>query len=198
MRISEHANWSVMVLLAVLTGAIATAQSRPSPDQPTKPGPDVGRTVTLRGCLKSWDGTTTGVGRDDTATPPRYVLTDAEPGAGVVPPAATGTSGTGVPSSPAPRVAHATYVVQAEKHTTLSPYLNRQVEITGTLEIVPPHDASARDPRSPDKPKEPGQPLSTAPPPPGVAPAPERTAAPPVQVQRVLATSVTTISEKCP
>ena len=198
MRNRHRANWSVMLLLAALTGTGTAALSRPSPDQPAKPGPDVGRTVTLRGCLKSWDGTTTGVGRDEPGSTQRYVLTDVEPGAGAVPPTATGTSGAGVPSSPAPRVAHDTYVVQAEKNTRLSQYMNRQVEVTGTLEIVPPHNAGSRDPKSPDKPREPGQPLSTAPPPPGVPPPPEQTAAAPVQVQRVLVTSVTTISERCP
>jgi hypothetical protein len=198
MRNSHRANWSVILFMAAMTGAGDAAQSKPSPEQPARHGSDIGRTVTLRGCLKSWDGTTTGVGRDEAGTALRYVLTGVEHGAGVVPPAATGTSRAGVPSSPAPRVAHDTYVVQAEKNTRLSQYVNRQVEVIGTLEIVPPHDASTRDPKSPDKPKEPGQPLSTAPPPPGVTPAPEQTAAVPVQVQRVLATSVTTISEKCP
>jgi len=194
----KHTRLAYWIATMLLTAAGAAAQTARPPDNQDQPASG-GRTVTLRGCLTSWGGTPAGVSREegDASAVQRYVLTGVEHGAGIVPPTATGTSGAGAPTTATPRAARDSYVLQAKSTLMLSHYLNRQVEVNGTLDVVPPHDASTDDPLARLRPKAAGEPLSTAPPPPGASIIPERTKASPVQLQRVTVTSARMIAAKC-
>jgi hypothetical protein len=168
-------------------------------DQSPKPAADVGRTVTLRGCLQSWDGTPTGIGRSGTASgvPTQYVLTDVEAApspAAEVPAPAGATS----PPTGAPAVAHNTYVVEAgSPAVTLAAHLDREVEVTGMLAVIPPHDASARDPKRGDETGRPGAPPSAGQPPVGTSGTAGVTQTTPVTIQRLTAKEVKVVAQSC-
>jgi hypothetical protein len=192
----RHSYGSTWTALAIATSiASAAAQTRQPAARPTA---DIGRAVTLRGCLQSWDGSPTGIGRGDVSGGPmQFVLTKAEEAAAATAPMPTGTSGT-APSTPAP-MAHDTYVVQPlDGQVELHSFLDQQVEVTGTLEVIPPHDAGAAGTR-PDA-GAPGQtaaPQPAAPNVPGTQP-PTTQAPPRTPMQRLLVASMKTVAKRCP
>ena len=71
-------SWRLTILGIVLVGP--PLEHAAAHRQPTRPAVDA-RPVTLRGCLRSWDGTPTGIGRGQTTgdAPMQFVLTDVEP-----------------------------------------------------------------------------------------------------------------------
>jgi hypothetical protein len=194
MRPTHVSTWTA---LAIAT-SIAAAAGQAAEPRTAQATPDLGRTVTLRGCLQSWDGSPTGIGAGDASAPgAQYVLTHAEESP--TPPAPTGTGGTGAPSATAP-MAHNTYVVQPKnQEVELRSFLDQQVEVTGTLEVIPPHDASARGTKP-----ESAAPGQTAAAPPPSAPAPSvpgtrpQTTAPRTPMQRLLVAAMKTVAKTCP
>src|SRR6188474_102646 len=111
MRHTTLLGWTLMFTVASLGFAGAQAGvPRPSP-----PAPDLSRSVTMTGCLRSWDGSPAGIGRGDATGPgAQFVLTNVEETAPATPRTPVGTSGSGsaAPATTA-AVAHDTYVVQA-------------------------------------------------------------------------------------
>jgi hypothetical protein len=96
-------------------------------------------------------------------------------------------------------MAHGTYVVQAaESRLELGPHLDQHVEVTGTLEVIPPHDASESGGKQGNPP-----PAATAPRTGAVAPSvPGSRAEAPVPgrapLQRVVAATIKTVATSCP
>ena len=195
MRHTTLSGWTLMFTVASL--GIAGAQAavpRPSP-----PAPDLGRTVTMTGCLRSWDGSPAGIGRGDATGPgAQFVLTNVEETVPATPRTPVGTSGTGTgaPATTA-AVAHDTYVVQpSDPQLALPRFLDQQIEVSGTLQVIPPHDASG------------GGVTPTTPQPAG-SPAPQTGAATPsvpasagtepkTPVQRVMVRTIRTVAKTCP
>jgi hypothetical protein len=140
MRHTCSSAWTLLVMTASITSTAAQAGAPKSP-QAT---PDVGRTVTLQGCLKSWDGSPTGIGRETAGQPPMFVLTDVEEAPVAAPPkTATGTSGSSAPAAKA-GLAHDTFVLEpVDRAMQLRSHVDQRVEVIGSLELIPPHDATA-------------------------------------------------------
>jgi hypothetical protein len=196
MRHTHVSSWTALAIAASIAGAAAQAGA----PRPVPPAPDAGRTVTLRGCLQSWDGSPTGIGRGDVSgAPMQFVLTNVEEAPGVTPPTATGTAGTASPPAAKPAAAHDTFVVQpADSRVRLQSHLDQQVQVIGTLEVIPAHDASAGGATPVDPPpagavSPSGAPASGVPGARTQTPAPQRS-----PMQRVLVTSVATIAKSCP
>ena len=196
MRHTRLSGWTLMFTLASL--GVAGAQAGVS--RPTPPAPELGRTVTMTGCLRTWDGSPDGVGRGDAAGPAaQFVLTNVEEPAPATPRTAVGTSGTGA-SAPATTaaVAHDTYVVQpSDPQLALRPFLDQQIEVSGTLQVIPPHDASAGG-VTPATPQPVGSPApQTGAAAPGV-PGSAGTAAARTPMQRVMVTTIKMVAKTCP
>ena len=193
---NDVTSWSV-VAVATLLAAAPSAQTRPA-GEPEDMAERDQRPVVLRGCLKSWDGSSTGVGRTPSGTAVQFVLTNVEHGAGILPPGPSGSPSIGTPPASRPQVAHDTYDVRAAASALdLAQHLDRQVEVTGTLEIVPPHgeQRSAAMPGPPEAPAV--EPPSTSPPA-GVPGPTTGNSVPPLQLQRVTATAVKMLATSCP
>ena len=89
MRHTTLSGWTLMFTVASLGIARAGGIPRPSP-----PAPDLGRTVTMTGCLRSWDGSPAGIGRGDATGPgAQFVLTNVEETVPATPRTPVGTSG---------------------------------------------------------------------------------------------------------
>ena len=186
--------WTVLAMAASITSAAAQAGA-PATAQPT---PDLGRSVTLKGCLKSWDGTPTGIGREATGRPPMFVLTKVEAAPAATPPTPTGTSGTSSPPTAKDRLAHDTFVLEPiDPALQLRSHVDQQVEVIGTLEVMPPHDASGAG-LWPAQPDPAGTGTTTGSPFPALPPARTETPAPTrVPMERVRVTSVKPLASNC-
>lgn len=158
------------------------------------------RPVTLRGCLQSWDGTPTGVGVDTPSgmTPLTYVLTDVESSTRETRPVGTsGAAGGAVAgTSDAPKtgteVAHGTYVVQAaDSKVALADHVNREVEVTGVLEMTRPHEAGSNAAANQQGAGAGGSGAT------GVPPSSATTAPQPVKVQKVNVQTVKVTAQSC-
>lgn len=196
-------NGAALAASLSLIGTAAAQQPAGAPSSPSAAAVEK-RPVTLRGCLQSWDGTPTGVGVETPTgmTPLTYVLTDVEASAKERPPMPVGTSGAGGAvtgaRSDAPKtgseVAHGTYVVQAASGSVaLADHLNREVEVTGVLEITRPHDANA----APGQSKPQGNAAPAGSPSTGAPAAAGTTAPQPVKVQKVTVEAVKVTAQSC-
>lgn len=125
--------------IAALSSLTLAAQQSTQPStQPSSS--DSGRTVTVTGCLQSWDGSSSTVGRSGT-TPSRpessatssaaggqFILTNVQQGS-----SSDSASSTSSASSASSSAAAQTYVVSAgSSGVNLSQHLNHKVQITGT------------------------------------------------------------------
>jgi hypothetical protein len=195
MRHTTLSGWTLMFTLA----SVGVGGAQAGVPRPSSPAPDLGRTVTMTGCLRSWDGSPAGIGRGDATGPgAQFVLTNVEETAPATPRSPVGTSGSGA-AAPATTaaVAHDTYVVQpSDPQLALGPFLNQQIEVSGTLQVIPPHDASAGG-------------VAPVTPEPAGSPAPQTGAATPsvpgsagtqpkTPVQRVTVSTIRTVAKTCP
>ena len=126
---------------SAMMSAVVTAQA-PQTAPPQSPQP-----LTLTGCLRAWDASSMGAPPAASAGTPPLVLTGAERLAPSGAPASAVPSTAQLPpraDTPCLR-AHSTYLLKpAADAVRLSAYVDRQVEVTGTL--VP--DAAAATPEA--------------------------------------------------
>lgn len=167
--------------IALAASAMVSAQTAPLPMPRPKAPASPGTTrqadpapITVTGCLKPWDASTTPAQGLGAGAAGRFLLTDVEantPG--------TATPGMAAPVAPAPKTQ---YVVTADAGVNLNAHLNHKVRITG---MVAKSDASA--------PAEP--PAESRPADPKPAPAPGAGAD---SWTGLTALSVTLVSATCP
>lgn len=167
--------------LALAATITLTAQTPPPPTQrPAPPSPGTTaqadpNSITVTGCLKSWDAATPGL-------PPgpangRFLLTNVEA-------SSAGAAMPGLQTKPAPSVTQ--YIVVSSPGVNLTAHVNHKVRIAGTTA-----PAMTPDPRPADAP-----PAEVKP---GVKPAePPMPATGPAAWKTLTATSVSMVAATCP
>lgn len=169
------ATGGAFALAATITLA---AQTPPPPTQrPAPPSPGMTaqadpNTVTVTGCLKAWDATTTGLPSGPANG--RFLLTNVEA-------SAPGAAAPGMATTPAPSSA-TQYIVAASTGVNLTAHVNHKVRIAGTT--MPAFTPDAR----PAGAKPEAKPAAPAMPPAGAASA----------WKSLTATSVSMVAATCP